>query len=324
MICQKRIVQGLVDSYGRPLNSLRISLTQECNLECFFCHKEGEATSHGEMSVQEITKIAETARDLGMKKVKLTGGEPLLRQDIAEIVSEISQFADEVSLTTNGVLLERYASGLKAAGLKRVNVSLSSITPAKFQKITGKFCVQQVQVGIRAAIQNGLDPVKINMVVLKDINVKEIPRMVDFAKETGTILQLIEFQPIQRENMAYWETFHFDLAPIEHWLRNKSTAVEENPLHKRKRYLLRRGRGFVPVEVVRPMHNSGFCQNCTRLRVTSDGKLKPCLLRNDNLVDIVSLIRGNSGAGELKRAFVKAASLREPYWKREGEQLVRE
>jgi len=324
MICQQGIVRRLVDSFGRPLNSLRISVTQKCNLECFYCHKEGEVTPQGEMTIQEISQIARAASDFGIRKVKLTGGEPLLREDIAGVVSEIKRYADEVSLTTNGVLLERYAPRLQAAGLKRVNVSLSSVTPAKFQRITGKPCTQQVQDGIVAAVQCGLYPVKINMVVLKGINVKEIPGMVDFAKQTGTILQLIEFQPIQRENTAYWKKFHYDLAPIEDWLRNKSTAVEENPLHKRKRYILRRKGGFVPVEVVRPMHNSGFCQNCTRLRVTSDGKLKPCLLRNDNLVDVVSLMRRGSDADELKKAFAKATSLREPYWKREGKQHVQD
>ncbi|HVP41093.1 MAG TPA: GTP 3',8-cyclase MoaA [Candidatus Krumholzibacteriaceae bacterium] len=308
----------LHDSFGRKLNSLRISITQKCNLQCFFCHREGENAPNGEMSPEEIVRIAQIASQLGMKKVKLTGGEPLLRQDIPKIVSGMAHYVDEVSLTTNGVLLEEYAQTLYDAGLKRVNVSLQSITSENFQKITGKTHVQQVKNGIKAALQSGLYPVKINMVVLKDINVDEIPKMVDFAKEIGVTLQLIEFQPIQRENVVYWKNFHYDLAPIEGWLRNKATAVEENPLHKRKRYVLKRNGGFVSVEIVRPMHNSEFCQNCTRLRVTSDGKLKPCLLRNDNLVDIVTLIRQGADMGELKEAFKKAAMLREPYWKKEG------
>lgn len=271
------------------------------------------------MTVKEIAQIAETASQFGMKKIKLTGGEPLIRQDIVQIVSEIARFADEVSLTTNGVLLEKYAKALHAAGLKRVNVSLSSITPQKFQKITGKPYIQRIKKGIGAALQSGLYPVKVNMVVLKGINVDEIPSMVDFCKKVGATLQLIEFQPIQRENLSYWRNFHYDLAPVEDWLKSVASAVEENPLHKRKRYVLKRNGGFVSVEIVRPMHNSGFCQNCTRLRVTSDGKLKPCLLRNDNLVDIAPLIRQGAIGSELKEAFKKAATLREPYWKNEGE-----
>jgi cyclic pyranopterin phosphate synthase len=318
MTCRDRTVQTLCDNFGRPLNSLRISVTQKCNLQCFFCHKEGETAPDGEMTPKEIRQVVKTASEFGMKKVKLTGGEPLLRQDIPKIVSEVARYADEVSLTTNGVLLENYAQTLYDAGLKRINISLSSITPENFQKITGKPCIQQVKNGIRAALQSGLYPVKINMVVLKGINVNEIPKMVDFAKEIGATLQLIEFQPIQRGSMTYWKNFHYDLTPIEDWLRNKATAVEENPLHKRKRYVLKRNGEFVSVEIVRPMHNSEFCQNCTRLRVTSDGKLKPCLLRNDNLVDIVPLIRQGADTSELKEAFKKAATLREPYWKKEG------
>lgn len=311
-------VQTLCDNFGRPLNSLRISVTQKCNLNCFFCHREGEIAPSGEMTPEEIAQIAKSASEFGMKKVKLTGGEPLLREDIPRIVSKVAHFVDEVSLTTNGVFLEKYARTLHDAGLKRVNVSLSSITPGSFRAITGHACVQQVKDGIKAALQSGLFPVKINMVVLKGINVDEIPRMIDFAKEAGAMLQLIEFQPVQRENVVHWKKLHYDLMPIEDWLSKQATAVEENPLHKRKRYVLKRNDGFVSVEVVRPMHNSGFCQNCTRLRVTSDGKLKPCLLRNDNLVDAVSLIRQSAGQDQLEEAFKKATELREPYWKEEG------
>jgi len=194
-------------------------------------------------------------------------------------------------------------------------VSLPSINPENFRKITGKPSVRKVKSGIEAAFRSGLYPVKINMVVLKDMNVNEIPRMVGFAKKVGATLQLIEFQPIQPENVAYWRNFHYDLTFIENWVESKSIAMEENSLHKRKRYVLKRDGEFVCVEIVRPMHNSVFCQNCTRLRVTSDGKLKPCLLRNDNLVDIVSRMRQGANTGQLREAFKKAAMLREPYWK---------
>jgi cyclic pyranopterin phosphate synthase len=307
----------LYDSYGRKLNSLRISVTQKCNLECFYCHKEGETASNNEMTAEEIAKIARIACELGMRKIKLTGGEPLLREDLPKIVKGIAKHADEVSLTTNGVLLAKYAHELHDSGLKRVNISLSSITPSNFQKITKKECLQQVKDGIKAALQSGLYPVKINMVVLKGINVNEIHQAIDFAQETNAILQLIEFQPIQRENVAYWKDFHHDLTAIEDWLKEKAVAIEENPLHKRRRYLLRNDGGTAYVEVVRPMHNSVFCQNCTRLRVTSDGKLKPCLLKNDNLVDIISLVRRGANPNELKEAFKQAAQLREPYWREE-------
>jgi len=309
----------LHDRFGRKLNSLRISVTQKCNLRCFYCHREGEVSASHEMTKEEIAKIAEIACELGMKKVKLTGGEPLLRDDLPEIVSEIAECTDEVSLTTNGVLLEKYAQTLFNAGLKRVNVSLPSLNPERFQKITEKDYVQQVRDGIKAAAQSHLHPVKINMVMMKGINVDEIPRAIDFAQDVGAILQLIEFQPIQPENYVCWKTFHCNLVPIENWLKEKALAVQENPLHKRKRYLLEKNGDPVYVEIVRPIHNSAFCQNCTRLRVTSDGKLKPCLLRNDNLVDIISLIRQGAKSNELKEAFKEAVMLREPYWREKNE-----
>lgn len=305
----------LHDKFGRKLNSLRISITQKCNLKCFYCHREGEVASDNEMTKEEIAQIAKIACQLGMKKVKLTGGEPLLRDDLPDIISEIAEYSDEVSLTTNGVLLEKNVETLSDAGLKRVNVSLPSLVPERFRNITKKDFVEQVKDGIEAAVQNNLCPVKINMVMLKGINVDEIPNAIDFAQEVGAILQLIEFEPIQPENYAYWKTFHYDPALIEYWLKKRAVSIQENALHKRKRYILKKNSDPVIVEVVKPMHNSIFCQNCTRLRVTSDGKLKPCLLRNDNLVNIIALIRQGASSNELEEAFKEAARLREPYWR---------
>jgi len=313
----------LSDKFGRELNSLRISITKKCNLQCFYCHKEGEVASNNEMTKEEIVKIAKIACELGMKKVKITGGEPFLRDDLPEIVQEIAECADEVSLTTNGVLLKENARTLFDAGLRRVNVSLPSLIPDRFRKITKKDCVKQVKDGIKAAVQSHLHPVKINMVMLEGINIDEIFNAIDFAQEVGAILQLIEFQPILPENYAYWEKFHYDPAPIEKWLRKKAVSVQTRSLHKRIRYFIERNGGPVSVEVVQPMHNSIFCQNCTRLRVTSDGKLKPCLLRNDNLVDIISLIRQGADSNVLKRAFREAVMVREPYWKQESEHIVK-
>lgn len=314
----------LFDKFSRELNSVRISITKKCNLECFYCHREGEVASNDEMTSEEIVKIAKVACQLGMRKVKLTGGEPLCREDLPRIVSEISGHATEISLTTNGVLLEQHAHKLSNAGLKRINVSLPSPTPEHFQKITGRDHFQKVKNGIRTAVENRLHPVKINMVLLKGINVDEVPEAIDFAQEVGAILQLIEFQPILPENYGYWQRFHYDPLPIENWLKSEAISIRENPLHKRRRYTLRKNGDTVSIEVVRPMHNSKFCKNCTRLRVTTDGKLKPCLLRNDNLVDIISSIREGACSNELVMAFKKAVSLREPYWKEERKELVKQ
>jgi len=310
----------LCDPYGRRLNNLRVSVTQRCNFHCFFCHREGENAPDQEMTPQEIEEIVRVACGFDMKKVKITGGEPLLRNDVVDIVSRTAKHADEVSLTTNGALLETKAEALKQAGLKRVNVSLHALTPSTFKTITGTNSLYAVKRGIEAALEQRLDPVKVNMVVLKGINDLQVQQMIDFTAALGAILQLIEFQPVQEDNVNPWSRFHNDLREIEDWLEEAAVKTQERPLHKRKKYFLPRDGGTACVEVVRPMHNSKFCRNCTRLRLTSNGKLKPCLLRNDNLVDAVSHLRGKKDVDGLIKAFRRAVALREPYWREADEE----
>ncbi|MFX0096029.1 MAG: GTP 3',8-cyclase MoaA, partial [Candidatus Hodarchaeota archaeon] len=194
----------LTDSYGREVNNLRISVTQRCNLNCFFCHKEGEVTAKQEMTAEEISEIAKVAGELGITKIKLTGGEALLRRDIIQIVSKISKYVDEVSLTTNGYFLGEKARALHQAGLSRVNVSFHSNNPHTFMKITGRRGLHRVVNGITSALKYRLQPVKINMVVLKGLNNLEIPEMIKFAAKYNVILQLIEFQPVHNQIHAPW------------------------------------------------------------------------------------------------------------------------
>jgi cyclic pyranopterin phosphate synthase len=301
---------ALVDPYNRPINSLRISLTQRCNFACFFCHQEGEHDSVGEMTVDEVEKVVSIASELGIKKIKLTGGEPLIREDIVEIVQRISPYVDEVSMTTNASLLKEKACSLASAGLKRVNISLHSLDSASFHKITGHGKRDDVIEGIMEAKACGLEPVKLNMVVMRSVNSDEIESLIDFSRETSTILQLIEFQELEN-GVEFYDELHFDLVPIERLLKNRSIKIVERELHRRKVYFLRDG---AQVEVVRPMHNSTFCAYCTRLRLTSDGRLKACLMRDDNLVPFVSLIREGASRERLVEAFREAVARRVPYW----------
>jgi cyclic pyranopterin phosphate synthase len=303
-----------VDSYGRYVTNLRISLTQQCNFNCFFCHKEGQDAHDQELTSQQIEAIAKAASELGMNKIKLTGGEPLLRPDIIDIISRIAPHTSELSLTTNGYLLKNLASPLKKAGLHRVNVSLHSINSSTFKRITGINGVVQVKQGVTAAINARLHPVKINMVVLKGINDTEIPQMIDYSAQQGTILQLIEFQPVQNDNWTSWKKYHQDLQAIECNLAENAIETVERDLHRRKQYSLSRAESIATIEVVRPMHNSRFCQNCHRLRITSNGKIKPCLLRNDNLVSITMNNDEPLDPHNLKQAFQTAITQREPYW----------
>jgi cyclic pyranopterin phosphate synthase len=301
----------LIDPHGRSVNSLRISVTQRCNFYCFFCHQEGESNPGGEMSPGEIEAIVSVAAELGINKVKLTGGEPLLRDDITEIVRRIDPYVDEVSMTTNGYGLAEKACDLRDAGLKRVNISLHSTRPDVFCKIIGREALTEVRRGIAAALECGLRPVKLNMVVMKGVNDGEFQDMVDFSREVGAILQLIEYQPLER-GADDWEKYHFDLRSLEKELEANAERIVEREMHRRKQYYL--GGGAI-VEVVRPMHNSQFCQFCTRLRVTSDGRLKPCLMRDDNHVEAVSLLRRGATRKEIVEAFMEAVARREPYWR---------
>jgi cyclic pyranopterin phosphate synthase len=301
----------LTDPYDRPINSLRISLTQRCNFGCFFCHREGEHDPGAEMTAREVETIVEVASGFGIRKVKLTGGEPMLRGDLAEIVGRIRPHLDEVSMTTNASLLSEKACELKEAGLDRVNVSLHTLDPASFKRITGTDCEPQVRAGLEEAVRCGLNPVKINMVVMKGVNDSEVPAMIGYSRDVGAVLQLIEFQELEH-GAEHYDRLHYDLTPLERSLEDQAERIVEREIHRRKVYHLR---GGAQVEVVRPMHNSVFCAYCTRLRVTSDGRLKACLMRDDNLVPLVSLMRAGAPRERLEEAFREAVARRQPYWR---------
>lgn len=304
----------LVDRYGRPVDRLRISITQRCGFRCFFCHREGEVgTPRREMTVEEIAKIAEIAYGFGVRKFKLTGGEPLIREDVVDVVSAISSLGpvEDLGMTTNGHLLREMAEPLREAGLMRVNVSLPSLRPEVFKRITGVDGLERVLKGVKAAVEAGLNPVKLNMVVLKGVNENEVWDMLGFAAEVGAILQVIELESSNTFDAVY-RGFHADISWVEEELERRASRVYVRRLHHRRRYVLPDG---VEVEVVKPMHNTEFCANCTRMRVTSDGYLKPCLLRSDNHVDILTAIRRGASDEELRRIFMKAVELREPFFK---------
>ncbi len=295
--------------------SLRISITENCNLNCFFCHMEWNPLSSGNMSLKEVIKIVEVASSLGVESVKITGGEPLLREDAVNMVKAVSQLAKQVSIVTNGVLLEKYAADLRDAGLTRINVNLPSLDSSKYSWITGGGDISNVFNGINAALEAGLNPVKINMVVLKGVNEEDVGEMLDYAGSLGAVLQLIELQPIPGGEKVFKE-FHVSLDVIEKYIASKSTGRTLNQTGQRPVYRLHiKGREVI-VEIVSPTGNPDFCSRCSKLRVTCGGKLKPCLLRNDNLLDIVGLIRSGGGDDALKRMFMEAIMLKKPYWEK--------
>jgi cyclic pyranopterin phosphate synthase len=305
----------LADNCGRPLLNLRISITQRCNNRCAYCHREGEvqrANRSAElMSANEIVHIAKVAVSLGIARIKLTGGEPLMRQDLPRIVKGIAALPGlrDLSLTTNGLLLgEGMAKKLRDCGLRRVNISLPSLNPETYHKLTGGK-LEDALAGVNAAIEAGFCPVKLNTVVLRDVNVGGVPDLIDYAGRNNIVLQLIELDPVNVGDV-YYKEHHRSLDEQEAMLKEKAISVEKRPfMHNRLIYHLPNA----TVEIVKPIENTDFCMHCTRLRVTSDGKLKPCLMRNDNLTDILTSIRQGASDEELKQMFVKANYLREPY-----------
>ena len=300
----------LIDRFGRRITNLRIAVTMKCNLRCFYCHREGQASDKelSELSVSEIAEIARAFYDLGIKKVKITGGEPLLRKDICDIISSMPPF-QEISITTNGTLLAEKAEELKESGLSRVNVSLDSLRPETYRRITGGD-VEKVVDGIKMACEAGLTPVKVNMVVMKGINDDQIEEMIELVASLNrggirAILQLIEVL-----KLPGLEKYHFDISWIESEIASKAEAVLLRGMHFRRQYAFENASGNAVVEFVKPVDNSEFCAHCNRIRVTSDGRVKPCLLREDNTVNV----RGLKGE-KLLEAIKKAVELREPYFK---------
>lgn len=302
----------VMDKYERPILSLRVTITNRCNENCIYCHHDGMVSSKEEMTPDEIYTICKIAKKIGVKKIRLSGGDPLVRKDIVEIVEKIASLDfKDISLTTNGVLLEKYAQGLKAAGLNRVNVSLDTLNRDTYKFVTKRDYLNKAKEGILKAVEVGLYPVKINMVIMKDINTHEIKDMFDFCKENEIILQLIEL--IESENCdddKFNADYHYPLDSIEKRLSDIADDVRERKfMQGRKKYYINDGE----IEIIRPVDNTKFCANCSRLRITPDGKIKPCLLRNDNLVELISHVRNGESEEKLEEIFLNGINNREPF-----------
>jgi len=310
---ESNIADKITDNFKRPLISLRISITNRCNVKCFYCHHDGIVPQDYEMTSQEIERIVMVAKEIGIEKIRLSGGEPLIREDIVDIISKISSVGfRDISLTTNGVLLEKYAKELYNTGLTRVNVSFDTLNPETYRFITKRDYMELAKNGIQKAVQVGLNPVKVNMVVMNGINDREIWDMFRFCRDAGTVLQLIELLKMQNcQESEFFDEYHYDMGQLEEELNKISSRVKTRKfMQDRKKYFIDGGE----IEIVRPMDNTEFCKNCTRLRITPDGNIKPCLLRNDNLVDIIEPMRSGFSNKELKKVFLNAIENREPYF----------
>jgi cyclic pyranopterin phosphate synthase len=304
---------GISDSFQRPINYLRISVTDRCNLRCVYCMPEAGVAlmSHRDiLTYEEIYTVAKVAAGMGINKIRLTGGEPLVRLGLADLVKMLAgiETIDDISLTTNGILLARNAAALKAAGLRRVNISLDTLRPERFRQITRCGELADTLEGIKAARAAGLEPVKINMVVMAGINDDEL---IDFARKTineGWHVRFIEHMPVNGEEPISPRLFSVRemrkrieaLGALEPW----KVDVGNGPA---KYFRLPGATGTIGFITPITEH---FCYQCNRLRLTADGKLRPCLLSEEE-IDLREPLRSGASAEELKR-LIEMAIARKP------------
>ena len=310
----------LFDRFGRPVTGVRISLNPSslCNFNCIFCHSEGIFEEPKDtMTADEIQRITKILTRFGVDAVKLTGGEPMLRRDIVDVVQKLGELPlRELSLTTNGTRLVELADVLKDKGLDRVNISLHSLREERFNFITGVARLSYTLEAIRRAVEVGLTPVKLNVVVMKGVNEDEVDDIINFASSLGggekAKVQFIELVAEGSASSSFYSEFHADLSTMEERFKRIAVEGRVRQLHLRHQYLLPNG---VWVEVVKPMHNSAFCMADNRIRITYNGQFKPCLLREDNHVDFLSAMRNGADDEALAEMFRKAVWLREPFFK---------
>ena len=303
---------GLIDSFHRQIDYIRVSVTDRCNLRCIYCTAKlvPHLTHDDILRYEEIHQVVQAAAGLGVKKIRLTGGEPLVRPELNKLVELLSQVEgiDEISLTTNAILLGKYAAQLKAAGLKRVNISLDTFKADKFRYITSQDKLKDVLSGIEAARNAGLNPVKINMVVIKGVNDDEL---LDFARASvsdGWHVRFIEEMPLvtsrieENKLVAVQEM----MATIQESLGQLEPCWPTSGNGPAKYYQLSGASGTIGF--IGPVTDC-FCSQCNRFRLTADGQLRPCLLE-DSEVDLKGPLRRGASTQELEGLMRQAAALK--------------
>ena len=292
----------LKDTLGRPLNDLRVSVTDRCNFRCGYCmpHDRYEWISRREvLTFEEITRLSRLFVSLGVEEIRVTGGEPLLRHKLSELIARLARIdgLKDLPLTTNASFLHQHAAALLSAGLRRINVSLDTINPRKFREMTKRDDLASVLQGLLTAKNIGINPIKINSVVQRGVNDDDILPMVDFARQNGFWLRFIEYMDVGNANqwvskkmVSKKEILELinDRYPIEETGRANQNAPAVN-------YRFRDGQGNLGViaSVTEP-----FCEGCTRGRLTADGRLILCLF-SDQSVDLKKLLRKDADDDEI-------------------------
>ena len=295
------------DPFGRKVDYLRISVTDRCNERCLYCMPEGY---HGwerradHLSAEEIIRVVRVAVDLGFRKFRLTGGEPLVRGDLVEIVRGVAALpgVETIGLSTNGTQLAAHAESLRVAGLRTVNVSLDALDPEIYHRVTGGR-VTDVLAGICAAVAAGFESVKLNCVLMRGRNEMEIWPLVLFAAENGLPVRFIELMPLSRTDVLTEKNF-LPVGEVLQRLREKDHLIpqpDRRAGHGPAKYYLLERTGAL-VGFIGAITNLGFCENCNKVRLTADGKIRPCLGHHGE-VDLRAALRAGVNQTELKKLF---------------------
>jgi len=291
----------LVDAHGRVLRDLRVSITDRCNFRCLYCLPETEAAHNfyrgrwanlpqsnpiarewqpkaNLLTFEEIERVVRIAVDLGIQKVRLTGGEPLLRRGVEELVARVAKIpgVEDLAMTTNGFHFQEKARALREAGLRRISFSLDSLDRANFQKITGRDGLEAVLASIRLAREIGMDPVKVNAVIIRDINDHEIEALAGFAREENLPMRFIEFMPLDSARAWLRELVVPGREILKRIQRSHTLrpVPAKNPSETATRWQFADGRG--EIGLISPV-SEPFCGHCNRVRLTVDGKIRTCL-----------------------------------------------
>jgi len=307
---------SLTDSHGRAIRDLRVSITDRCNYRCVYCRTGELGAQYAELSIDDYLRLIGLFVDLGITKVRLTGGEPLLRRGIVEMVGKLAALRTpagaglELAVTTNGHLLDSLAAPLKAAGLNRATVSMDAVDPAVFERITrvpGSF--KAVVEGVRAARRAGLTPLKINCVLLRGFNDDQIEGFVRFARDEQVEVRFIEFMPLE-EGRLWSPEIVVPLKEVVARIERVQPLVEippRNASETARRYGFSDGGGAIGI--IAPV-SQAFCGACSRVRLTSDGKIRTCLFSQMEH-DLQGLARSGASDEQLRAFIVRAIQLKE-------------
>jgi GTP 3',8-cyclase len=293
---------SLHDKFGRAITDLRISITDRCNYRCVYCRTGNEGAQYADLKLEEYLRMVRVLVTLGIEKVRITGGEPLLRKGLVDFVRQLSMLRTgggkklDIAITTNGHLLEDMAQPLKDAGLSRITVSMDAVDPEKFARITrvaGGF--QRVSAGIRAAKRAGLDPVKVNCVLLRGFNEDQIVEFAKFSREQGLVVRFIEFMPLEEDRVWSPEvvvTLDEIVKTLSAW-KPLRTLPPNASSETARRYTFEDGIG--EMGIIAPVSHP-FCGHCSRIRITSDGKIRTCLFSLFDHDLYAVMVRGGSDA----------------------------